>query len=89
MKLQQDQLYQKGEEYIRIVKLERLAVDYKILRDVRVREGIHLRMTKKEFCRLIKGTTLVSPEKQKEMLLSREPVVGSELDSTPVAPPMG
>jgi len=68
MKLQQDQLYQRGEEYIRIVKLERLAVDYKIITNFAQRDGVHFRMTKKAFCKLIKGLPLVSPEEQKRLL---------------------
>jgi hypothetical protein len=70
MKLQQDQLFKKGDEYIRIVKLERLAVDYKIIKDLQTREGIHLRLVKKEFCKLIKGATIVTPEEQKAILQS-------------------
>ena len=70
MKLQQDQLYKKGEEYIRIVKLERLIVDYKIIKDLQTRDGIHLRIKKKEFCRFIKEAILVTPEEQKAILKS-------------------
>lgn len=60
MKLQQNQLWQQGESLYRIVQLERLAVEYKLL-DARDPEiGSHHRVSKKEFCRLIKGAEDVS-----------------------------
>ncbi len=62
MKLQQNQLYKQGEEYIRIVELERKAVSYKLMQDPISAEGsIHL-VSKKEFCRLIKGAELLAYE---------------------------
>lgn len=42
-----------------IVRLERLAVEYKEFLDLAVRKGGHHTVTKKEFCRLIKGAELV------------------------------
>ena len=62
MKLQQGQVWKKGEEYLRIVHLERLEVKYKAFVDLQSREGTHHHVTKKEFCRLIKGATLLSSE---------------------------
>lgn len=62
MKLEQNQVWKQNDEYIRIVVLERLAVEYKSMRDLRSREGLHLHVSKKEFCRLIKGATLLSPD---------------------------
>lgn len=59
MKLQQGQVWQQREQYYRIVQLERLAVDYKTMTDLVTKSGKHHRTTKKEFCRLIKGATLV------------------------------
>ena len=62
MKLQQNQLYKQGEEFIRIVELERKAVSYKLMQDPMSGERpIHL-VTKKEFCRLIKGAELLAYE---------------------------
>ena len=52
MKLQQNQLYKQGEEYIRIVELERSAVSYKLMQDPISGEGSTHLVTKKEFCRL-------------------------------------
>lgn len=62
MKLQQNQLYKKGEDYIRIVELERLAVRYKTMQDPVTAEGTTQRITKKDFCRLIKGAELLGYE---------------------------
>ena len=62
MKLQQNQIWQKGSEYYRIVQLERLEVQYKTLTDPLSGRGPHERVTKKEFCRLLKGAVLVEAE---------------------------
>ena len=62
MKLQQNQLYIQGEDYIRIVELARLTVSYKIMKDPIIAEGTTHRVTKKEFCRLIKGAELLDYE---------------------------
>lgn len=58
MKLQQDQIWKNGDLYIQIVQLERLAVEYKSFTDPETREGARVRVTKKEFCRLIKRATM-------------------------------
>ncbi|MEM7602616.1 MAG: hypothetical protein AAF357_14520 [Verrucomicrobiota bacterium] len=55
MKLQQNQLWKKGEQFYRIVHLERLSVDYKTVDPKDPEAGKHHSVTKKEFCRLIKG----------------------------------
>ncbi|WP_150107518.1 hypothetical protein [Pedosphaera parvula] len=60
MKLRQGQTWKLGDQYIRIVVLERLAVEYKILTDLLVREGTRHHASKKEFCNLIKKATLMS-----------------------------
>lgn len=62
MKLQQNQLYKQGEDYIRIVELARLAVSYKTMKDPITAEGSTHLVTKKEFCRLIKGAELLDYE---------------------------
>lgn len=61
MKLQQGQRWKCGDAILRVVKLERLAVEYKAmpLPDPGTGEGTHQRVTKKEFCRLIKGAELL------------------------------
>ena len=59
MRLQQNQVWRQGDEYIRIVVLERLQVEYKAMKDPVAKEGTHHQVTKKEFCRLLKGAVLV------------------------------
>ena len=61
MKLEQGQVWKQGEAYLRIVKLERLAVEYKTMRDLLTKEGTVHQVTKKEFCRLLKSAVLISP----------------------------
>jgi len=63
MKLVQNQVWKRGDEFVRIVVLERLAVRYKATKDLTTGEGTHHSVTKKEFCRLIKGATLLTPSK--------------------------
>lgn len=58
MKLQQNQIWKKGSEFIRITRLERLEVAYKSITDLSTKEGTHHVMTKKEFCRMIRGAKL-------------------------------
>lgn len=66
MKLQQGQLWQCSAGTLRIVKLERLAVEYKTVpaaeAEAEADSGARQRVTKKEFCRLIKGAVLTPPE---------------------------
>ena len=61
MKLKQGQIWQRGEEYLRIVTLQRLAVEYKSMMDPKSKDGTHHHATKKEFCRLLKGAVLLAP----------------------------
>ncbi len=63
MKLEQGQIWKKGDEYIRIVEWARLFIDYKIMKDPATKEGTLHRVTKKDFCRLLKGAVLLVPEK--------------------------
>jgi hypothetical protein len=59
MKLKQGQIWKNETAYLRIVELERLSVDFKIMEDAFTKDGTHKQLSKKEFCRLIKGATLV------------------------------
>lgn len=59
LKLQQGQVWQRGEEFIRIVHLERLEVDYKVMKNLKSGEGAHRHTSKKNFCRLLKTATLL------------------------------
>ena len=65
MKLQQGQIWQKGDQFLRIVHLERLEVEYKVVLRLNTREGVHHHVSKKDFCRLIKGAVQMKPEKDK------------------------
>jgi hypothetical protein len=64
MKLCQGQVWKSGKEYIRIVKLERLAVEYKSMLNLGNKEGTLRQTSKKDFCRLLKGAHLLSPDKK-------------------------
>jgi hypothetical protein len=62
VKLQQDQVWKQGDVHMRIIRLERLEVEYKAQKNIHLRDGKHHVVTKKEFCRLIKGATLLPLE---------------------------
>ena len=59
MRLKQGQVWKNDTTYLRIVQLERLSVDFKIMQDAFTKDGTHKQLSKKEFCRLIKGATLI------------------------------
>ena len=59
LKLRQGQIWKHGDEFIRIVQLERLEVGYKIVKDLKTKEGKHERTSKKDFCRLLKSCKLL------------------------------
>lgn len=61
LKLRQGQVWKRGDEFIRIVRLERLEVGYKTFKDLKTGEGKHHRAGKKDFCRLLKSATLLAP----------------------------
>jgi hypothetical protein len=60
MKLQQDQIWKCGQEYVRIVHLERLEVVYKSFKSRTSSPGRHQHTSKKDFCRMLKGATLLT-----------------------------
>lgn len=62
MKLCQGQIWKKEGQFIRIVRLERLEVEYKSLTSLATKEGTMHVTSKKDFCRLLKGAHLLSPE---------------------------
>ncbi len=63
MKLEQGQIWKRGDDYLRIVEWARLFIDYKVMKDLDSKQGTLNRVTKKEFCRLLKGAVLLTPEK--------------------------
>ena len=62
MKLEQGQLWKKDDAYFRIVEWARLSVRYKMMTDPVEGSGTTHKVTKKEFCSLIKGAELVEIE---------------------------
>ena len=66
MTLQQNQVWKKRGVFIRITRLERWEVAYKEMADLETKEGTHHVLPKKEFCRLIRGGTLLDPSKPNE-----------------------
>jgi hypothetical protein len=66
MKLEQGQIWKKGDEYLRIVEWARLSIEYKRMKDPLTKEGTLHKVTKKDFCRLLKGAELVVLEKPAE-----------------------
>lgn len=63
MKLEQGQIWKKGDEYYRIVEWARLSIEYKLMKNPATKEGTLHQVTKKEFCRLLKGAELLQPQK--------------------------
>lgn len=63
MKLEQGQIWKKGDEYLRIVEWARLSIEYKRMKNPATKEGTLHKVTKKEFCRLLKDAELIKPEK--------------------------
>jgi len=64
MKLCQGQVWKKDKEYIRIVRLERLEVEYKSMPNLGNKEGTKHVTSKKDFCRLLKDAHLLSTIKK-------------------------
>jgi len=61
IKLRQAQVWKLGGEYFWIVHLERLEVEYKSTTTLTAKKGRHHKVSKKEFCRLLKNATLLTP----------------------------
>ena len=62
MTLEQGQVWKKGEDYLRIVEWSRMEIVYKLMKDMTTRVGTQHRVTKKEFCRMLKGARLLALE---------------------------
>lgn len=59
LKLQQGQVWKMGDRFLRITRLERLAVEYKSTASPANKGGALQLATKKEFCRLLKTAELL------------------------------
>jgi len=66
MRLFQNQIYQRANDFIRIVRLDRYEVDFKSTTGEPQGDGEITTLKKKEFCRLIKGMTLLDPPAKDE-----------------------
>ncbi len=64
VKLCQGQVWKKDGHYVRIVRLERLEVEYKSLASLASKAGSRTLTSKKDFCRLLKGAHLLSARKK-------------------------
>ena len=62
MKLKQGQTWKCGDEFVRIVDLQRLEVGYKTFKSLKTSTGTHRRTSKKDFCRMLKNAKLVTDE---------------------------
>jgi hypothetical protein len=62
MKLKQGQVWQRGDQYVRITQLERLKVGYKSMTNLATRDGHPGELSKKEFCRFIKTARLLTDD---------------------------
>jgi len=62
MRLYQDQLYRKGDRFLRITQLGRYEVEYKLTEGDPKGQGEIAVLPKKPFCRLLKDMVLVAPE---------------------------
>ncbi len=60
MTLREGQLWKKDDDYFRITRWARLSIEYKLMKDPSTKEGSLHQVTKKEFCRLIKGAVNVT-----------------------------
>jgi hypothetical protein len=61
MKLCQGQVWKQGGQYIRVVRLERLEVEYKSMTSLAAKTGTKIVTSKKDFCRLLKGAHQLQP----------------------------
>ena len=55
MKLRQGEVWQREGEFLRVIRVERLAVEYKAMKSLAAKTGTLHKVTKKEFCRLLKS----------------------------------
>lgn len=61
MKLRQGEIWKRDDLFLRVVRVERLAVEYKAMKSLTSKEGTLHTVTKKEFCRLLKTAELLAP----------------------------
>ncbi len=69
LRLAQNQVWRCGDKYLRIVQIERLEVQYKAIANLLSGDGMHHHVSKKEFCALIKGATLLRQDEVRQIWL--------------------
>ena len=62
IKLKQGQIWKRGNEYYRITEWSRMFIRYKLSYSLHGSEESMVEVTKKEFCRIIKGAILCDSE---------------------------
>jgi hypothetical protein len=72
MKLCQAQVWKKDGQFIRIVRLERLEVEYKLHPSLASKAGTKVVTSKKDFCRLLKGAHLLATGKNSPAITEAE-----------------
>lgn len=88
LKLRQGQVWKHGDEFIRIVKLERLEVSYLTFTKLKAGGGKHHHTSKKDFCRLLKNCTLLAAKPARpvaDKLNDPLPSLGLNAPSSPAA----
>jgi hypothetical protein len=80
VKLCQGQVWKKDGQYVRIVRLERLEVEYKSLDRLARKAGAKTVTSKKDFCRMLKGAHLLSARKKGGARFSPDPALKSKRD---------
>jgi len=74
MKLRQGQIWQRGaNEFLHIVQVERLEVQFKLRTKLTSKEGTHQTLSKKEFCRLLKTAELIPESELKSIPVTARP----------------
>ena len=68
MRLSQAQVWKKDGQFIRIVRLERLEVEYKSHPSLTSKAGKKVVTSKKDFCRLLKGAQLLTAGKKSPVI---------------------
>lgn len=59
--MRQGEVWQREGEFLRVIRVERLAVEYKAMKSLAAKTGTLHKVTKKEFCRLLKTAELLPP----------------------------
>jgi hypothetical protein len=78
LKLRQGQIWNLGDQFVRIVHLERLEVQYKTFKILSNPKGEHHHTSKKEFCKLLKNAILMPETTATAATKSEPPVIDTD-----------